>query len=265
MPTSYTAPGHILQNEALWGLIKDKPPGKFLDVGCGVGVVSHFLLSKGWTGFGVDLNREALKINAAVNKNSIDSGNYYCEQVDFLDEESRNFSGFDLVISVNVIEHLEEQFLSEFLANCQGALSENGTLVIISPGSPKDWGIEDEVCGHVKRYSLKDFDSLGERAGLKVQRVIGATWPLSNILLGISNHIVRRSESQNLKMSRELRTLKSSVRNTEWKTEFPGWTKIIVNKLVLYPFILLQTLFWWHPRSLAIVGVFSKSDKTKIA
>lgn len=78
-------------------------------MGCGVGVVSRFLLSKGWAGCGANLNGEALRINGEMNRSSIESGNYFCDQVDFLGEGSRNFSGYDLVISVNVLEHLEEK------------------------------------------------------------------------------------------------------------------------------------------------------------
>ena len=36
---SYIAPGHILQDASLWQEIKDIPPGKFLDAGCGIGLV----------------------------------------------------------------------------------------------------------------------------------------------------------------------------------------------------------------------------------
>ncbi len=57
---SYTTPGHVLQNEYLWAEIKKYPPGLFLEAGCGIGLISNYLLQRGWQGIGVDLNNEAL-------------------------------------------------------------------------------------------------------------------------------------------------------------------------------------------------------------
>ena len=256
---SYIAPGHILQDASLWQEIKDIPPGKFLDAGCGIGLVSNFLLEQGWQGVGVDLNNEALHVNKQINKKYIKNLRYQCLNEDFTQfyASTINIDKFNLVISSNTIEHLEGSTFDAFLNNMKHHLGLNGTLVIIVPGSQQDWGIEDEVVGHVKRYGFEDMEVLGKQFNLKPEAIIGMTYPLSNILLGASNYLVRRNEGHKINKDNLKNTINSSIRKNQYKTEFPIWTKLIVNKYVLFPFIVLQRIFKYHPRSLAVCAKYS--------
>ena len=259
MNKSYIAPGHILQNDSLWQEIKDIPPRKFLDAGCGIGLVSNFLLEQGWQGVGVDLNNEALRVNRQINKKYIKNSRYQCLNEDFnqFNASTINIDKFNLVISSNTIEHLEGSTFDAFLNNMKNHLDLNGTLIIIVPGSQQDWGIEDEVVGHVKRYSFEDMELLGKQFNLKPEVIIGMTFPLSNILLGASNYLVRRNERHKINEDSLKNTINSSIRKNLYKTEFPMWTKLFVNKYVLFPFIVLQRIFKYHPRSLAICAKYS--------
>ena len=256
---SYVAPGHLLQHASLWQEIKDIPPGKFLDAGCGIGLVSNFLLEQGWQGIGVDLNNEALHVNKQINEKHIKNSKYQCIKDDFTQFRAStiNIDKFNLVISSNTIEHLEGSTFDAFINNMKNHLDPNGTLVIIVPGSQQDWGIEDEVVGHVKRYSFEDMEILGKQFNLKPEAIIGMTYPLSNILLGASNYLVRRNERHKINEDNLKNTINSSIRKNHYKTEFPIWTKLIVNKYVLFPFIVLQRIFKYRPRSLAICAKYS--------
>ena len=49
----------------------------------------------------------------------------------------------------------------------QNSTKEKGQIVIITPGSPKDWGIEDEVVGHVKRYTQEDMKKIAQDFNIK--------------------------------------------------------------------------------------------------
>ena len=135
-------------------------------------------------------------------------------------------------------------------------LTSAGTLIIIVPGSPRDWGIEDEVVGHVKRYTIEDLELLANKFDLIPEQISGMTFPLSNMLLGISNYLVRKQEGHKILNTNLDNTISSSLRNNFMKTEFPNWTKLIVNKYILLPFIFLQKQFKGHPRSLMIQGKF---------
>jgi len=256
---SYIAPGHILQHAALWNEIKNIQPGKFLDAGCGIGLISNFLLEHGWQGIGVDLNYDALSINKQINKKYIQNSRYKFFNEDFTTFSSSkvNMDNFNLVISSNTIEHLDGSTFDAFITNMRAHLNLNGTLVIIVPGSQQDWGIEDEVVGHVKRYSFEDMEKLGDQFDLQSKSILGMTYPLSNILLGATNYLVRKNEGHKINNDIHENTIASSIRENHFKTEFPLWTKIIVNKIVLFPFILMQKIFKHHPRSLAICAKYS--------
>lgn len=259
---SYLAPGHILQHEALWYELKELPSGFFLEVGCGIGLISNYLLKKGWKGIGIDLNEEPIQINKEINKKFIDAKKYHCQRGDFTtyQDSTTKSSGYDLVISSNVIEHLEEPTFSEFLKNMVSSTKTKGQIVIITPGSPKDWGIEDEVVGHVKRYTQADMEKISRDFNIKPINIFGITYPLSNFLLGLSNYLVKKNEGYKLSNSDYQNTIESSLRKNSLKTEFPTWTRILINKFTLYPFIVLQKIFKKHPRSLMILGRFLKQS-----
>ncbi len=259
---SYLAPGHILQHEALWHELKELSSGFFLDAGCGIGLISNYLLKKGWKGIGIDLNEEAIQINKEINKKFIDAKKYHCQRGDFTtyQDSTTKSSGYDLVISSNVIEHLEEPTFSEFLKNMVSSTKTKGQIVIITPGSPKDWGIEDEVVGHVKRYTQADMEKISRDFNIKPINIFGITFPLSNFLLGLSNYLVKKNEGYKLSNSDYQNTIESSLRKNSLKTEFPTWTRILINKFTLYPFIVLQKIFKKHPRSLMILGRFLKQS-----
>ena len=256
---SYTTPGHVLQIESLWAEIKKYPPGLFLDAGCGIGLISNYLLQRGWQGIGVDLNNEALSINKKINQQYIERERYECVNLDFLKytDHTAQTRKYDLVLSSNVIEHLEEALCSEFIWKMRDCTSSNGIIIIIVPGSPEDWGIEDEVVGHIKRYTIEDLKSLAPKFNLISEFSSGMTYPLGNLLLPISNYLVRKNEGQKTSKNHLDNTIESSLRKNYFKTEFPAWTKLIINKYVLFPFIILQKIFKKHPRSLQIIGKFS--------
>ena len=260
---SYLAPGHVLQHQAIWSELKDLPPGYFLEAGCGIGLISNFLLRKGWKGIGVDLNEDSIQLNRSINKKFIENKEYNCLCDDFTSysDPTIKSSGYDLVISSNVIEHLKEPTFSDFLQNMVSSTKENGQIVILVPGSPKDWGIEDEVVGHIKRYTQEDLKQIAQDFNLTPINIYGTTYPLSNMLLGMSNYLVKKNEGHKLSHSGYENTIESSLRKNKYKTEFPLWTRLIINKFFLYPFILLQNLFKKHPRCLMLLGRFSKRSE----
>ena len=73
----------------------------------------------------------------------------------------------------------------------------------------------------------------------------GLTYPLSNILKPISDFIVRRHETKKGTLDKDDRskTIASSYRGTNFKTEYPNFMKYIINKFTLSPFIFFQEVF----------------------
>ena len=151
-----------------------------------------------------------------------------------------------------VVEHLSADSVHNFFVKAKSLLTPTGAICTFVPGSPRHWGIEDEIAGHFKRYTFECFSDIARTMDLEIRDIAGLTYPLSNLLLGTSNYLVRRSEAGKLQLTVQERTIASGNRNVPLKTTFPGWLRWVVNEITLYPFYLLQCCARHHPSSLLI-------------
>lgn len=232
-------PGTILQHLYLKERIAAWSPGTFAEVGVGTGHVSNILLSLGWSGTGYDLNAAALEHASSLNRAFIESGRFAVRNGDWLANGNEPES-VDLVVSSMVLEHLDEGQVTDYFEHAARLLRSDGRAIFFVPGSPRHWGIEDEIAGHYRRYTIASLSDAASQHGWSPMHVVGLTYPLSNLLLGVSNALVRRAEADKQTLSLQERTELSGNRDVEWKTEFPGWTGTFLNETALYPAHWLQ-------------------------
>lgn len=234
------APGTILQLMYLRSRVRKWPKNykTFYDIGSGTGLISNVLLSFGYKGNGFDLNKIANEKNYACNYNYIKEGNYHIYQENFLN--AKKLDKVDIIVSSFLIEHLPEKTQKSFFLKAQRLLNRNGIIVTIVPANPNAWGIEDDIAGHLRRYDTNSILRLAEELQLKITFLHGLTWPISNILLPISNLLVLKKERIKLKYSKTKRTIESGFREIKFKTVFPQICSVILNKFVLSPFYFLQ-------------------------
>ena len=246
-------PGTILQGIYLKERLRRVPPGRFLEVGCGSGWVSSLLLRQGWTGTGIDLNADSLARARATNESFVRDGRYRARHADFLDSDPcLDRERFDLIVSSMVIEHLDEAAESAYFRRCRRLLAPGGLLITIVPGSPAHWGIEDEIAGHHRRYARDSLARRLDEESWDVVHLCGLTFPLSNLLLGLSNALVRRAEGDRRGLSMHDRTLASGDRSVFLKTRFPGFLGVVLNEWVLLPWHLVQKWTCRHPSCLVL-------------
>jgi SAM-dependent methyltransferase len=227
---------YVLRRLREWGFTAPT----FYEFGSGDGHLSRLLLEHGFTGRGFDINAEANMFNRALNAHSISAGRYEVEHTSFIDHEV--LSKVDLVCSSMVIEHLDESLVAAYLSKAKSLLREGGRIVTLVPAGMFAWGIEDDIAGHVKRYERECFKSLARNHGLRIANLAGLTWPLSNLLLPLSNFLVNRAESHLLNRSMLERTVASGHRHVPFKTTFPWWTRMLLNRLTMLPWHGLQLL-----------------------
>ena len=242
------APGTILQRMYLKERLKTIKPGTFIEVGTGDGSLSHLLCSYGWHGIGYDLNNSSLEKARKRNQQYIDAKQYDTRNEDWL--HTRTMQPVDLVISSMVIEHLDENEEKLYFEKCKSMLTPNGRAIILVPSSMKHWGIEDEIAGHYRRYTQDYLKFLAGNMGWKIIKISGLTYPISNLLYPISEWLVKKSESNKLKLNMIERTKASGNRNVLFKTRYPYILKLILNEIVLYPLHLLQKFFANNPHCL---------------
>jgi 2-polyprenyl-3-methyl-5-hydroxy-6-metoxy-1,4-benzoquinol methylase len=103
-----------------------KPSGRFLDVGCNMGMLLRHVKSMGWTGVGVEPSPTLSRL--AVEQLHLDV--YNC----FLDElPSRELGSFDVVALSDVFEHITQPI--EFLTQAARYLKPDGLLYIKVPNA----------------------------------------------------------------------------------------------------------------------------------
>ncbi len=224
---------------------------KFLEVGPGSGHLTQILLDEGMSGSVIELSATACDQLADRFSNSISQGALIIRNESFLTAMSLT-AKFDLVVSAMVLEHLDSSEEEAFLQKCHDSLKTNGVLILFVPANPNYWGIEDEVAGHFRRYTSQSLVHLVENFNFSVGLVRGLTWPLSNMLLPLSNLFVKRAEYSNLELEKKERTLLSGHRDVMFKTVFPRSLRFVLNKVTLYPFYLAQNVFKNNPNSLVI-------------
>lgn len=246
--TSPLPPGTILQHMYFKERLRHLKPGSFIEIGTGHGILSRVLLQQGWQGVGYDLNERSLTIASQVNQPYIERGHYNVRCSDWL--SSRPSQTVDMVISCMVIEHFNEADEKRYFDQCRNYLNPQGTAILFVPSSPKAWGIEDEIAGHYRRYTFERLYSRLDELGWKIEHMAGLTYPLSNLLLPVSNFLVNRAEARKKSLDMQSRTVASGDRDVQFKTTFPSVLNLILNEYTLTPFHMLQKLNRRHPDSL---------------
>ena len=78
--------------------------------------------------------------------------------------------GFDTVVCLNVIEHVDDDRAA--LENIRRVLAPSGRAIVLVPQGPELFGTLDEVLGHKRRYTEAALRQVATDAGFEVERVL---------------------------------------------------------------------------------------------
>ena len=246
-------PGTILTLMYFYQRIKNIIPGTFIEVGPGTGEITKILLKLGWTGIAIDMQPICIEILRLRFSTYIDKNKLQLFQSDFLNLDLSEVvsEGVDLIISNQVMEHLDCDDEAKFLVKSRELLiNRNGLFIAIVPSSMAHYSIEDDVVGHYRRYESEYMLKILSRAGFHSQHFAGLTYPLSNLTFKASVYLNNKYERKKLRQSKSEQTLLSGIREVPFKNKFPKWFNIILNENVMYIFFLLQKIFRNHKKSL---------------
>lgn len=112
---------------SLRGWLPEGKEAKILDLGCGEGRLLYYLTSaKGYTEVkGVDISESQIAIAESLNLD-VHHGNVF----DFLKQSQEKF---DLIITLDLIEHFKKDEVIEFLDLCHQRIKKNGRIIIQTP------------------------------------------------------------------------------------------------------------------------------------
>ncbi len=78
--------------------------------------------------------------------------------------------GFDTVVCLNVIEHVDDD--AGALRNIRNVLAAGGRALVLVPQGPRLFGTLDEILGHKRRYTEVSVRRLALDAGFEVEQVL---------------------------------------------------------------------------------------------
>jgi ubiquinone/menaquinone biosynthesis C-methylase UbiE len=79
-------------------------------------------------------------------------------------------SGYDTVICLNVLEHLQDDKTA--LLNVKRVLARQGRVIELLPQDPWNFGTLDRILGHRRRYSTDSLGQLARNCGFEIERPI---------------------------------------------------------------------------------------------
>jgi 2-polyprenyl-3-methyl-5-hydroxy-6-metoxy-1,4-benzoquinol methylase len=118
------------------------------DFGCGNGYVISYLKNEGITVLGLDGSKDVLKI---ADKSIVD----HIRIADF--RQLQNFGTYDLVISMEVAEHLKDRYSKVFIENL---IKHSTKYIIFSAALPGQWG-EGHINCRPREFWIKIFQDCG--------------------------------------------------------------------------------------------------------
>jgi SAM-dependent methyltransferase len=138
---------------AITGLTLPKPT-RILDAGCGSGR-NMLELARFGSVTGIELSDTSVQLARARDVGEVIAGSVL--EMPFADDS------FDLAVSLDVIEHLEDDLGA--LRELRRTLAPGGTLLITVPAYQWLWSGHDEINHHHRRYTRRTLQRVAEQAG----------------------------------------------------------------------------------------------------
>jgi SAM-dependent methyltransferase len=129
-------------------------PARVLDAGCGSGRNMIEFSSLG-TVTGIELSETSVALARGREAGEIVSGSVL--EMPFPDDS------FDLAVSLDVIEHLEDDLTA--LRELRRTVAPGGALLVTVPAYQWLWSGHDEINHHHRRYTRRSLQRVAERAG----------------------------------------------------------------------------------------------------
>jgi len=136
-----------------------------VDLGGGVGGWIKYLCKHTPGRFGelalADSSQRALTLARDRAGLPVEIGRY---QIDLLNLQWSK--RWDIAFLLDVLEHIPQDV--QAMQQIRESLKPGGTMIVTTPALKRFWSYNDDLTGHVRRYSRRDFAELAAKAGLEL-------------------------------------------------------------------------------------------------
>jgi SAM-dependent methyltransferase len=151
-------------NEWQYEQLKKYVGDRVLEIGCGLGNITQYLVHDAEYVLGVDIKPEAIDF---TRSRLPFASNLHTECVDIFEEMPSKFVGFDTIVFSNVLEHIADD--QRAMRICHEILRTNhGHLLLLVPAHKFLFGTLDKESGHLRRYRKKDIVKLAIEANFSI-------------------------------------------------------------------------------------------------
>jgi len=178
---------------------------RILDAGCGSGRNMVELASRG-TVTGIELSQTSVALARERERGEVVAGSIL--QMPFAEDS------FDLAMSLDVIEHLEDDLAA--LRELRRVVAPGGALLVTVPAYQWLWSGHDEINHHHRRYTRRSLQHVAKRAGWRQQR----TTYFNSLLLPVAI-LLRMLERVNAKTTESSLDLWVPPEPLNWLLERP--------------------------------------------
>ncbi len=148
-------------NKWMYETIKPYCNGNILEIGSGVGNISQFFIDEGFPTMLTDIRTgycERLKKKFGNKTNLLGVETIDLLDPDFENKFKRYLNSFDVVIALNVFEHIQDEAIA--LNNCRQLLKNDGCMIILVPSYQSIYNGFDKALGHYRRYNKRTLSKL---------------------------------------------------------------------------------------------------------
>ena len=142
---------------------------RILEIGCGLGNFTQYLIKDTKHVVGIDVSPEAVNF---AKKRLPDIKNLHLECFDVFQKGLGKYSEweFDTIVLSDVLEHIKND--SNAMRFCHSVLYKTrGKLLLLVPAHQFLYGTLDQESGHYKRYSKKDIIKLAKESNFIIKDI----------------------------------------------------------------------------------------------
>ena len=220
------SPRYLLREAVVYTILKRVRPGRFLEIGTGNGNFLLFMHKLGWQGQAYDNSAQA---RAVARQALAAAGVTGITVEDSMPEQG----GFDAVCFFELLGYLEDPV--DFLAALKPRLHANSRLVFSFTNS-RHRGDAEKYSGDMACFDRHQVIAMLGAAGYRLDHLLNYGYPLSNMLRPLLNRHYR-------KRHRSGQSVSVADSGLEYARSGSSVSQLLCNRVTLWPFFLLQSLF----------------------